>query len=317
VADIEDFTLKSIYSDSVVNSPCIGKSDTTTFPDIGAYDIDRSILSDSWDKYVLVHAPLTMNDELEVKGATFFEDVLGNLSNWGKSDKIILPFQWASDSMTVDVQRKKIRYFSSLIPTRENGRTDSQCEFRIKLAPTTYNGTGTSATISSTAKTITDTVADLVENEKKGWHVSIKFDSGSGTGGVTASTKKIQVSPSPTWTIDGWIGYYCYYNGYYYYITDNDADELTLSDPNETLSDASNVTWARTKSFKIASNTNTVLTLIDDDSELVSGTYDYFIDYVLCKLMSAGHSYTQKVYSYDEASNNKKSGYSMVWQEVE
>ena len=309
----EDFHLKSIAGGYVVNSACIDAGES----DIGAWQTTRTITDDSWDKYTLEHNPRNMNETLNIKGAIDFEDILGNIDNYGKSDRIVLPLSWSTNSYTTSNQRLKIRYFSSLIPTRENGKTSTECEFRVKLLPTAYYGDGTNATVSATNKTIVDISKTWIENEKKGWSVSIKFDSGTTDGTVTASTKKLQVSPSPAWTDDEWIGYYCYYNGYYYYITDNDADELTLSDPNGTLSDASNVTWSITKSFKVESNTSTTLNLNDDDGDLVSGTYDYFIDYILCKVRSPGFSYTQGVYSYDEAKKNLKSGYSIIFEEID
>lgn len=311
----DDYTLKSEEDGYSIGSACIDAGDDGK--DIGAYDVNREIEDDSWKKYTLEHAPRSMAEKTILSNSSTHEDIYGNVTSYYDDDKLVFPLEWSDNSMTSATQRKKIKYFQTLIPSRKNGKKTSECEFRIHPLPTTYNGTGTTGVVDASELTLTDSSKEWVENEKKGWHVTIKFDEGTETGTITASTKKIQVSPSPSWTDDEWIGYYFHYNGYYYYIIDNDADELTLSDTNSTLSDASNVSWEITKQFRVESNTETELTLIDDGGELVDGTYGYMFDYVLCNVMPNDFEPSQEVYSYDEAHNNFLSGYSITFREIE
>jgi len=305
----EDFHLKSESGGFFIESPCVESASDGT--DIGAYDTTRTITNVSWTKYVLDVNPTNMNIDAMSKGQVKFTDVLGAQSLWAKAHKISLPIKWADNRYTTETQRKKIQYLSSLIPTRENGKTKSECLIRVHLLPTTLIDTGTSATIDATAKTLTDSTKSLVENEMKGFNIAVKFDSGSNM--VINATAKTGYVSGESWTVNEWTGYFLKYNGYTYYILSNTADTLTLSDPHSTLVSAT-ITWSIEKYFEIEKNTDTVYTVIDNDSELVSGTYDYYVDFIICRVSNSKFQYSQPIYNYEK--EHWKTGYSLMLEQA-
>jgi hypothetical protein len=309
----EDFNIKTIEAGDTYDSKCKDASDDLTFPDIGAYDIARSTEDEWWQSYQLVVNPENMNMALITKSLRNIEEGLGSKLLYGKSHKRVLPFVWMPNNRMPEIQRKQLEYMSTLIPTRENGLTKEGAKFRIHLQPDTFHYTGT-GTVNASALTITDATKSLQRNETKGWWIGIQYETGTATGTITASTKKLQVAPSPAWTNDEWIGYYFYYNDYYYYITDNDADELTLSDPDGTLADVANINWNIEKYFRIASNTATVFTVEDPDSGLVDGSYAYYIDFIECRLSKSGIAYRQ-LPRFKWTREYSKSGQQIVFEE--
>ena len=84
---------------------------------------------------------------------------------------------------------------------------------------------------------------------------------------------------------------------------------------NNTLVDASNVDWKIVKFFKVESNTTTVLTLVDDNSELIDGDYDYYFDFILCRVKPQNFNYNQ--YLFDYAKDTTKTGYLITFEEIE
>lgn len=313
----ENFNIKTIEAGYILDSASKDASDSTTFPDIGAYDIARSTANEWWQKYQLATNPTNMNAGIIAKSLRDIEEGLGSKILYSKSHKRVLPFIWDANASSTEIQRKTIEYLNTLIPTREiNPQTEAvltkdNCKFRAHLQPETLHYTGT-ATISGA--TLTDATKTWIINELKGWWVGVKYASGTATGTITAATKKLLVAPSPGWTNDEWIGYYFYYNYNYYYITDNDADELTLSDPDGTLSDAAGINWTIEKYFRITRNTETVITVEDDDSELPSGSYAYYIDFIECRLQDSKFSYTQ-LPRFIWTKENQKSGYEIILEE--
>lgn len=306
----EDFHLKSEFRGYSVNSVCIDAADDGL--DMGAWDVDDSIFENYWKKYQFVHNPRTMNEGLLPKGVIKFDDAYGNLSGYMKSDRITLPLVWAGNSAMSEVQRKKIRYFSTHVPSVQNERTEAECEFRIHVLPVNKYGTGI-ADIDATAKTLTDSDENWVENEKKGWYVTIVFK--SETGGYVKSATKAMMKSGAGWNVNQWIGYYLHYNGYYYYIKSNSHNTLILSDPLDTLEDSNNKTYFIVKYFKIETNDETILTLTDNQSELITGEYGYYINFVKCKIQKPGGKYIQKTYDYGK--EYSKTGIAITFEEVD
>lgn len=140
----------------------------------------------------------------------------------------------------------------------------------------------------------------------------------TGTGIFIDENQKNGYCSAAAWTDDEWIGYYIYIEGkdkikYYFLITDNDSNILTISDSNNYLKTGF-YEYKIVKNFKIESNTNTVLTVIDDNSELVSGNYNYFINFIKCR--SFGYNdYNQDNYNYLDES--QKTGYNIELEEVD
>jgi hypothetical protein len=317
VSGSEDLHVMTVEQDYIVNSVCKEAADDGY--DIGAYLVDYGINALDWKKYNLAFNPRTNNEGFIPKGAIDVEDGVGNISNWAKSHRIILPFSWSSDSATSQEQRLKIRYFASRIPKRENDLKKDDCEFRVHLLPETYYE-DTIGTVDATAKTITQPTNRWTEDQMKGWWVTVVFESGTATGTSLQIAQTLKVAPSPAWTIDEWIGYKCYVAGldalnYDFYITDNNVDTLTLSDVNDYLLNSGSLDWKIVKHFKVSSNTETTLNLIDDDNELISGSYSYFIDFILCRVKKPSFAYSQRTFDYNK--DTTKSGYSIVFEEID
>lgn len=315
----ENFNIKTKAGGYTFDSACKDASDDTSFPDIGAFDITRTITEEWWKNYQLATNPTNMNMGLTSKSLRNIEEGLGSIILYAKSHKRVLPFIWDNNAAVTEAQRKTIDYLNTLIRSREINPdasatlTKDQVLFRVHLAPTTLHYTGT-ATIDASALTLTDVTKSWITNECKAWWAGVKFTSGTGTGTITAATKILQVAPSPAWTNDEWIGYYFYYNFNYYYITDNDADELTLSDPDGTLSDVGSIDWTIEKYFRIARNTDTIATLEDPDGGLVDGSYEYYIDFIECRLQTSRSGYTQ-LPRFKWSAEELKSGQRIIFEE--
>jgi hypothetical protein len=206
---------------------------------------------------------------------------------------------------------KMIRYLQNKITMRENAYTSDGCRMRLHLLKDTYYGTGT-GTVSATTKTLTDSSGTYYPQDKKGWHVSIVFD--SQTAAVSKSAKTVTTTSSP-WTTNEWEGYYFYQNNMYFYILSNTTDVLTVSDPNGYLTDSASMTAKIIKIFKIQSNSETVFTLRDDDTELVSGSYAYFIDFVECHVKINNFQAQQAIYAFNKYQT--KSGVTLTLEETD
>jgi len=292
VAGSEDFNIKSEFSGFSVNSLCLEAADDGK--DIGAYDVLRSIEEEAWKKYVLDANPRNLNLMNLPKGQVSFEDILGSTSLWGKSRKIRLPMIWDENSYTTEEQWKKIKYLASLIPTRENEKTKIECRLRAKLRPTTFMESGTGGIVDTAAKTLTDASKNLIENDLKGFNLGVKFETGSGM--VINAVAKTATKVGAGWDVDEKVGYYLKYNGYSYYVKSNTAEVLSLSDPYSTLVSAT-IDYSIEKYFEIKKNGETVFYLYDDDEELVSGNYDYYVDFVLSRVMDSAFGYIEPAYS--------------------
>lgn len=310
-ADAEDFHIKTTEGGYTKESVCKEIADDGY--DIGAYLVTRVVSEDYWGKYEFAFNP-QVSWTNELKGYLDFRSASGAMDNYAIDSKRIFQFDFSQrQQVSTEAIRQKLEYFTTLIKTQSNQLAENRTKFRIHFQPTSYLESGTGATVTSTTHNIADSTKDWIENQWKGYHVGIKFTYGTATGSISAITKKVAVSPSPTWTNDEWIGYYMYYNGYYYYILDNDADELTLSDPDDTIVSASNINWNIEKYFKIRSNTKNVLCVTDSDSELVTGTYDYYINFIECKIYNDKFNYSQPMFLYTR--EHSKTGYSITFEE--
>lgn len=305
----ENFHLKSIYLGYKISSACIDAADDGY--DIGAWIANNSLDVNDWKSYTLTNNPRNINELLTMKGSIKYDDSTGNMHAYGEDQKIILPLEWSGNSATSNEQRLKIRYFQTLYPSRKNNLTESECLFRVKQDTENYYGSGT-AVIS--ALTITDSTKTWIENEKKGWHVTIVYESGTLNGNISASGNTLTVSGAG-WTTNEHTGYWIFYDKKYFYILSNTSEVLTLSDGNNYLSDATNISWEICKYFKITSNTETALTVTDDDSELPTGSYQYFIDFILCRVRPADFKYQQINYNFND--NDSKTGYGITFEEVD
>jgi len=307
----EDFHIKTIEGGYRIDSPAKDSADDDD--DIGAYTVDRSVANNDWRKYELEFHPKNVNFNLDAKGYITFEDGLGGYDNWAKGHKRIFKFNYSQGVISSETLRQKLEYFITLIKTRENELVDGQTIFRLHFKPDNYLLSGLAGVVDATAKTLTE-AQTLIEDQFKGFHIGITYTSGAATGTITAGTRTLNVAPSPVWTVDEWIGYYFHYNGYYYYILDNDADDLILSDPEGTLSDVANINWNIEKYFKIEKHTDDgVFTLNDDDAELVAGTYSWYIDFIECKVKSTQFAYSQQTFNYDN--EYSKGNYVIMWEE--
>jgi len=305
----EDFHIKTTetdYTDSDGNvigqypfdSPCKEAGDDGY--DIGAYLVTRARTSDTWSLLSMAENPHVITWKQIVKGLRQSENVEGRQSNFGKGHKKVFVFDFPSGGYFSQETRETMEFLASLVPTRENNYVDERCKIRFSPLPSAGIDSGSSSTIDATEKTFTNSGDPWYRNALKGYHIAQIFESGSESGTVTASTKKIAVSPSPTWTDDEWIGYYCYFQNNFWYITANDADELTLSDPDGLLSNESDIDWSIEKYFKIEKNDSTSLTVTDDDSELISGSYDYIIRFIECFISKFDFNYSQKRYYWEQ-----------------
>ena len=485
----ENFNIKTIEAGFSIDSGM--KDNASDGKDIGAYLLDRSKSSDSWRLYELDFNPADLNINDISKGFRTLENAFGDIDLYAKNHKRVLPFRWRDNNATTEEQTKTISYFTTIIPTRQNGLKKEQSIFRIHLQPDTFLATGTDAIVDATAKTLTDSTLDLVDDCLRGWHMGVKYfnsvtfgslqpvdytssgtdvlldspddtdfttsqlwpctntfnsvvlnigdyqwsqnigiinnpsglnPSSSGTaygqinfstggsnwgnfstsitdglnsnslpkggtnnlGGsfeyyydntawvfafngntsniviaqngsvykgsisnanlvirwdgmtgpagaaspqvaedierpqvfsasIDGGTKVLTTATDPVWTTDEWVGYFVYNECNYYVITSNTNDTLTLSDPLGTLTTQTSVDFSIDKYFKIDKNTQTVFTLEDDDNELIDGTYDWYVDFIECKVQQSSFSYKQ--FGFDFNNEESKTGYNITFEE--
>jgi hypothetical protein len=317
---LEDFNIKTketnildsngnIIDQYDTNSLCKDASDGVLYNDIGAYGVNRGINDQAWKKYVFENNPTNLDDQNKPKGTIENNDALGSSSSWAEAHKNIFPLLWAENQYSTETQRKKVKYFNSLRPSRELGKNKNNTRIRFKRLPVTFIQTGTSATLSGT--TLTDTAKTLVEDEVKGYYVGLKF--ATRTNFSINVSAKTATSTGAGWTVNQWVGYFFKYNGYTYYIKSNTATILTLSDPYNTLVTASGETLSIEKYFEIkTNNTDTDFTLLDPNSELIDGTYDYYIDFAMTRAKVQDFNSTQPLYN----PNGVKTGYSLTLETI-
>jgi hypothetical protein len=308
----ENFHLKTKADGYNFNSA--GKDAADDGYDIGAYLVTRSISDDSWKKYQLANDPTTVDRKNQIKGLDKSEYIQGKLSLYGKAHKKVIPLVWNGEEYSTEEQYDTLEYMSSLIQTEENEIAREETKIRCLLLPDTHYETGSSATVDATEKTITLASKNWTWNKYKGWWVDIVFESDTSNGTITAATKKLQVAPSPAWTNNEWVGYIFYHNYRYYFITANDADELTLSDPDGTLTNEANIDWQIQQSFKISKHNKTVLTVLDPDSKLISGSYNFVIDFMECVLQKSVFGGKQ-LRGYDFTEKEEMTGYAVILEE--
>lgn len=305
----EDFNIKTIELGYSVDSPCKDSADDDT--DIGALQINRDIESDAWKKHELNYNPRNIDFRHEGKGIIKFEDGTGSLDLFMKDDKRIYVFKYAKRQYMDETDRKKLEYFNTLVQGRVNSLTKDDTKLRLAFKPTDKLLTGTSATVDATARTLEDTSLSLVENEFKGFWMTVQFETGSGMV-INPTTKKGLVSGAG-WTTNEHQGRFFFHNGYYYRILSNDSDEVVFSDPNDTLI-SETVNYSIEKYFRITSNTEDIFCLADPDSELISGTYDYYINFIEVKVQNPKTAYTQLRYFYQK--EEWKTGLTIAFEET-
>jgi len=315
----ENFRLKTVENGFVKDSPCKDASDDSPAIDIGAYEIDRDVTQDYWRKHELVFNPRNIDFQTTVPGLTKFINAVGNLDLFGKDDKQIFVFKYGKRQSSNEIDRKKSRYLSTLIKTRTNELPDDRVIMRISFLPSQNLENGTGATIDPTLKSITDSALNLVENEWKGFWAGLIFESDTGNGTIDATAKTLTVSPSPSFIVnefepDGLKRFYFHHNGYWYTVLSNTADVLTLSDPEDRLTNQSNIDWNIEKYFKITSCFENEIFLADPNSELISGSFDYYIGFIEVVMARPGFSFIQTRYFFQQ--ETWKTGYQLIFQEV-
>jgi hypothetical protein len=301
----------NIIGQYATNSGCKDASDGVLYGDIGCYGVNRGIEEQAWKKYVLEFNPTNLDDQNLPKDPVEFSDAVGSYSSWAKSHKNLFPLIWSENHASSEQQLNKIKYFNSLRPSRELGKTKETTRIRFKRLPITFLATG-NGTIDATGLTLTDSSGTYDEDSLKGYWVALKFD--SQTNYSISASGKTATSSGAGWTVNQWTGYFLKYNGYTYYIKSNTSDTLTLSDPYSTLVNASSQSLSIEKYFEIKTNNDTIFTLYDDDSELVDGSYDYYIDFAITRAVVQDFVSTQVIYNPTKPEWN--TGYSLVLEQV-
>ena len=305
----DDFNVKSIENGNLFNSPCVDAA--SDLKDIGAYDVTRATSALDWRIYRLEYNPDTMDMQVITKNRSVYSDIKGDIINYGYSQRRVFPLQWNMNTYTSETQRKKIEYFNQLLINSNNGLSNEETIIRLHILPTTFIDSGTSATVSSSGLTLTDSTKSWVEDELRGWYVTTTLESGS-NGTISASGKTLTSTGS--FTGDDYSGYYMYYNRVYYYIVSNTNDALTLSDGNSYLIDSTTASWKVVKYFRINSCYDTVLNLDDNDSELISGSYDWFVDFIQTRVQNPSFRYQQ--IGFDWTQEHWKGGYNLNLEEI-
>lgn len=305
----EDFHIKTKELGYLINSACKLSADDGY--DVGAYLVDYGFDSEKWEKFQLYNNPFSLDPDYVLKGRIDYDDAVGSMDKYGKGHRLTFPLIWEDNDDQTEEQIDILRYISSLVKTTENGLTENETDIRLHLLPSQKLYTGTDGVISATAKTLYNSGLSLVPNKYKGWHVGIKFE--EGTSLVIDSSLKTATDGTKTWTVDEWEGYYLYRNYNYYLIKSNTATALTLSDVDDTLVNETIATYSLEKYFKILSHNKNTFYLRDDNSELIDGTYDYYIDFIVCKVDN--NNFKPKMEGYYWQRQESKTGFQLLLEE--
>jgi hypothetical protein len=297
----EDLHLKSKKDGFSFDSPCAESA--SDGGDMGAYSVTYSLTDYSFRKYHFEENPLQNNIDNAIKGGSSFTSITGSLTMYGDYHKRIFPMQFSN--YTTKTQRDKLAYLNGFYPTRENGLVRNDCIMRYHLLPTSFlmSSTGTldHATYwDSTDKQarITDTSETWQEDQWRGWHVGVKFETVSDAV-VDAAAKTI--TKAGAFAGDDYTDYFVYIDKNYYVVTSNTNDALTLSDANGTLT-SQTVTVSVEKYFKIVSNDTNYMTIYDPENELLGldGSYAYYIDFIEVVTQKDNQKYRQNRFSWNE-----------------
>jgi parallel beta-helix repeat protein len=284
------------------DSSCLDAASDST--DIGAYIVSYLVSSYSWRKYQFENNPIKNSHYSMVKNVQTSDNILGGTTVFVDGWKRKFPMEFPN--FTTENQRLKIQYLNSFHPSRTNSFTRDDTIMRYHLLPDTLLESGTSATLNHASYwdtidnkvLITDTSKTWVENQFRGFHLSVEFDSAT-SAVISASAKTI--TKSGAFTGDDWTGYFVYINGYYYYIASNTNDALTVLDPDSTLVDSTKDIKVE-KYFKILENDVSTMYIYDPDNELsgLDGSYDYVIDFIEVVVETDDQKHSQPRYSETE-----------------
>ena len=78
----EDFHIKTTEGGFIHDSPCKDSSDDTPVQDIGAYNVLRSVASESYKKYQLESNPRDLNEMSKLKNESNITNALGTLKRY-------------------------------------------------------------------------------------------------------------------------------------------------------------------------------------------------------------------------------------------
>lgn len=305
--DEEDFHLKSVARGYIFNSPCIGLADDGY--DMGAYLETLSVTGGGWKTFQLTHEPSTMNIETSLKDGNVSVSNFGDMFLRGKNFKMIFPLQWSPNQATTEEQSKKIRHFQRLVPTIKNEKTRSECLFRLWFLPDTHLQSGTGV-IDSTAKTITDSTKDWVEDDFTGFWIGVKHSSHASIS-IDSSNAQAEVTGAG-WTTNEHQGRFLRINQIPFLILGNTADTLQLSDPYGYLT-TETVSGSIETYYKATGNDETEITILDPYSTLPTGSYAYYLAFVRCYVSSQVYRYTQPNYAINK--ETWKTGYQITFEE--
>jgi len=170
---------------------------------------------------------------------------------------------------------------------------------------------GTNGVIDASAKTLTDSLKNYVQDEHRGFFVGVVHTSGSGM--VFDATAGTGTKSGAGWTVDEHEGRQLYHNGYIYTILSNTDEELTISDPDETLLDET-TTYSIDSFHKILTNTNARFLLQDDNGFLISGSsYSWYVGFIEVVISKSTFKYIQSRFFYQQ--ETWKTGFQLVFEE--
>jgi hypothetical protein len=313
----EDFNIKTketnildsdgnIIGQYTIDSPCKNAADDGF--DMGAYKVDREKTKDWFSHFQLYNNPFELNPDTTLKGGIDFENSEGSPFKLGKSHKWVFPFIWDENDDQTEDQVDILRYISTLSETEENGLTGDQVNILLHILPEQFLLTGINGTIDSIEKTISDSSLDLKPNKFKGFHIGIKFL--EGTNLVIDGIAKTGTKSGESWETDEFKNYFYYHNFNYYLITGNTSEVLSFSDPYDTLESETVSNFAIEKYFKILGNSKNQFLIQDPDNELINGDYDYYIDFIICKVLNDNFQPIQEGFYYQR--QKSKTGYEFI-----
>jgi hypothetical protein len=310
----EDFNIKTVELGFKFNSPCRGIS--STGGDIGAYVVDRDVLENYWRKYTLQYNPSSATYGTMDKGLVKFNDGAGSLHLWTAAFKRFYKFKYGNNSASSEILKAKLEYFSTLITAGDNSEiVESMTKFLLTFvtSESLLSSSGTTypnvQDTKNETKVLADATLDLTENLYKGFWVDVIFN--TDTFIIDKLTKTMTVTGG-AYTVDALKGFTIFYNGYPYYIKSNTADVFTISDPEETLVDSTEILNI-TKSFRILVNSKNAFILSDINDELPDGTYSYKINYIETVIQKPGLTANQRQFQYTQKVSI--TGYSLTMEE--
>jgi hypothetical protein len=312
-----NFNLITTEGGDIADSPCKNAGDDGK--DLGAYEVDRGILSEIWESYKLDYNPRKLDLQKNLIDSKNQRKYTGDLRKTAKGTRRLLPFEFGSKQYTTDDQRAFFEYLAEKCISRENSEIQDFQKIKIHLLPEQLIYKDITGTVDTSNKKILITSTEsLMRNKIKGFFCNIKHVVSTNIEIVTSSFNVTFSGVS--WNTDEHSGKYFKYIDptskiiYINLILGNNTNTLLLGSVTG-LSDGTGLSGDIETHHYIKSNETKYIYILDPKLQLVDGSFKIDIDFISTVLQSNSFGYKQ-VGRFKADEPETKTGYKVSFEEI-